>query len=144
MTTLIYTFWGSAVAVCSVKTLFSRNFCQKSVRVNFCFYHTVLSHTHTATADPQKVHFKVVTESNETHSFQKIYYFPDWNSSKPTLQVFWALRYRAVKLTKFDHFSSSILANFQKATKWTIFDIFLKFWTSVIWKSLNLYNLVHF
>ena len=99
---------------------------------------------HTATADPQKVYFKVVTVHNETHSFQKIYYFPDWNSPKQTLLVFWALRYRAVKLTKYWDFSSSKLANFQNAIKWSIFDIFGKFWTSVRGKSLNFYNLIQF
>ena len=45
-----------------VKTLLSRNFCQRS---------------HTATADPRKVYFKVVTEPKETYQFQKVYYFPD-------------------------------------------------------------------
>ena len=87
----------------------------------------ILLTLHTATADPQKVYFKVVTVHNETHSFQKIYYFPDWNSPKQTLLVFWALRYRAVKLTKYWDFSSSKLANFQNAIKWSIFDIFWKF-----------------
>ena len=82
---------------------------------------------HTATADPRKVYFKVVTEPKEAYQFQKVYYFPDWNSSKPTLLVFWALRYRAVKLTKYWDFCSSKLANFQKVIKWSIFDIFWKF-----------------
>ena len=92
----------------------------------------VIQNAHTA--DPQKVYFKVVTVHNETHSFQKIYYFPDWNSPKQTLLVFWALKYRAVKLTNYWDFSSSKLANFQNAIKWSIFYIF-GFWTSATEKK---------
>ena len=51
---------------CMHALIFGKNFVKATILLE-----------HTATADPRKVYFKVVTEPKETYQFQKVYYFPD-------------------------------------------------------------------